>query len=141
MRSAGRITGGNFSRAEREIVAHLIARTIWVRQPGNWAANIRGMGSVPNYVPPDEKSVAEIEGPWVQPDGVETGLIERCRRYWATPIKSLPNGILAMFLRQEIALRFVAAEATARIDSGVLDGSELYDDELAEALRQVKLDR
>ena len=108
---------------------------------GSGAAKIRGVNRVPNYVSPEQKSVADIEGPWVQPAGVETGLIERCRRYWATPIKNLPNGILAMFLRQEIAVRFVAAEARTRIDSGVLDSSELYDEELPEALRQANLDR
>ena len=46
-----------------------------------------------------------------------------------------------MFLRQEIAVRSIAAEAIARIDSGVLDGSELYNEELPEALRQANLDR
>ena len=110
---------------------------------GSGAAKIRGVNRVPNYVPPEQKSVADIEGPWVEPAGAgpDTGLIERCRRYWATPIKNLPNGILAMFLRQEIAVRSIAAEAIARIDSGVLDGSELYNEELPEALRQANLDR
>jgi len=79
------------------------------------------------------RSAADVEGPWVDP-GIETGLIDRCRRHWNTPIDELSNGMLATFLRQKIAIRLVIPEATKRLQSGVVDGTELYDDELREAL-------
>jgi len=94
------------------------------------------MGQVPRHKPPDEKSAADILGLWVDPD-FESGLIERCRQYWTTPIVQLPNQMLATFLRQGIAVAFVAPEARRRIESGVHDDSELYDDELANALRSL----
>jgi hypothetical protein len=81
-------------------------------------------------------SVADVEGPWVdEPGGFQSGLIERCRRGWNTPIGALSNELLATYLRQKIALRLVVPEARRRLDEGYVDGTELYDDELANAVR------
>jgi hypothetical protein len=79
-------------------------------------------------------TVADVEGPWVDPN-FESGLIERCKRGWNTPIGELTNELLATYLRQKIALRLVVPEARERIAQGSIDGTELYDEVLANALR------
>ena len=91
------------------------------------------MSKIPKYKPDDQKSAADVHGPWVDP-GIDTGLIQRCRKYWSTPIVQLPNGVLATFLRQRIAVDVAATEASKRIAAGFTDGTELYDDELEHAL-------
>jgi hypothetical protein len=80
------------------------------------------------------RSVADVAGPWVDPD-FHSGLIERCKRYWSVPVTELPNGMLATYLRQRIALQIIIPEAHKRLEAGIDDDSELYDGELAEALR------
>jgi hypothetical protein len=82
-------------------------------------------------------TVADVEGAWVEPE-FNSGLIERCRAYWSTPVTELPNGILAMFIRQKFGLPVVIPEARLRIEQGVHDDSELYDDELSNALSEVQ---
>ena len=77
-------------------------------------------------------SVADIEGPWVDPN-FESGLIERCRRGWNTPVTELTNELLATYLRQKIALSLIAPEAQRRIVAKYVDDTELYDEELQEA--------
>jgi transposase len=88
---------------------------------------------MPRNSPP--RSVEDVAGPWVEPT-FESGLIQRCRRYWAVPVEELPNEALATYLRQGIALGLIAPEAKKRVQSGFKDGSEMYDGELAEALRK-----
>ncbi len=80
------------------------------------------------------RSVADVVGPWVDPD-FDSGLIERCKRYWGVPVPELPNGMLATYLRQRIALQIIIPEARKRVETGIHDDSELYDGELAEAFR------
>lgn len=82
-------------------------------------------------------SVADVEGAWVEPN-INSGLIERCRAYWSTPVTELPNGILAMFIRQKFGLPVIIPEARLRIQQGIHDESELYEDELSHALNEVK---
>jgi hypothetical protein len=94
------------------------------------------MSKVPQHKPDDQKSAADVSGPWVEPDS-SSGLIDRCRRYWTTPISQLPNQILAMFLRQNIAVQWVAAEARRRIADGIEPDTELYEGELEAALRDL----
>ena len=79
-------------------------------------------------------TVADVEGPWVTPN-FESSLIERCRRGWDTPIVELTNELLATYLRQKIALSLVVPEARRRVAAGYLDDTELYDQELQDALR------
>ena len=83
-----------------------------------------------------QQSVADVEGPWVDPD-FESGLIERCKRYWYVPVVELPNDILATYIRQRIALPLVVAEAHRRLAAGFDDDSEMYDGELANAVAHV----
>ena len=81
----------------------------------------------------DDRSVADIEGPWVDP-GIESGLIARCRQNWYTPIAKLSNQMLATFIRQELGLAAVIPEATRRVQGGFNDDSELFERELSEVL-------
>jgi hypothetical protein len=83
-----------------------------------------------------QQSVSDVEGPWVNPN-FDSGLIERCKRYWCVPIADLPNEMLATYVRQRIALRLVVPEARRRLNAEFDDGSEIYDGELADALAGV----
>jgi hypothetical protein len=85
----------------------------------------------------ESRSAADIHGPWVDP-GFDSGLVERVRRSWTTPIGDLTNGTLATFLRQRLATEAVVREARKRLDAGYDDDSELYDGELAAALQDVR---
>ena len=78
-------------------------------------------------------SIAEIEGPWCDP-GFNSSLIERCKRYWVVPVTEVSDEALATYLRQRIGLAITVPEAKRRVLGGILDGSEMYDGELAQAL-------
>jgi hypothetical protein len=82
------------------------------------------------------QSVADVEGPWGDPK-FESGLIARLKEYWNKPIENVPNGMLATYLWQRIAVELVAKEARRRIGLGVDDDTEMYEGELAEALKKV----
>jgi hypothetical protein len=79
-------------------------------------------------------TVADVEGPWVDPN-FESGLIGRCKRGWNTPVAQLTNELLATYLRQKLALMLVVPEARKRIAEAHVDGTELYDEELANAFQ------
>lgn len=96
------------------------------------------MADLPHDKPDDGPSAADVHGPWVEPGDLTSGLIERCRCYWNTPIGALPNGMLATFLRQDIAVAAVLKEAKRRLQAGIVDGSELYDGELGAAIAQIE---
>ena len=81
-------------------------------------------------------TVAEVEGPWIDV-GFESGLVERCQRGWDTPVVELTNELLATYLRQKVALSLLVPEARKRIAEKFVDGTERYDDELANALKSV----
>ena len=81
------------------------------------------------------KSVADIEGPWVD-SNFDSGLIERCKRYWTVPVSELPDMMVATFLNQRIAAAVMIEEARRRIESGKLDDTELFDGQLHEALER-----
>ena len=83
----------------------------------------------------NSRCVADIEGRWVEPDW-DSGLIARCREYWNVPVTDLPNGILATYLRQSIALPLLIPEGRKRIAAGFDDGSEMFDGELQETLQR-----
>jgi hypothetical protein len=80
-------------------------------------------------------SVADIEGPWVEPN-FDSGLIKRCKDHWAVPLQELLDLMVATFLTQEIAAKPMAEEAQRRLDSGIVDDTELYDGQLAESLKR-----
>jgi len=84
----------------------------------------------------EHRSVAEIEGPWVEPD-FNSSLIERCRNNWSVPVGEFSNYVLATFIRQERALSLVVPEAKRRIAAGYTDETELYDEELSNAVAEV----
>jgi hypothetical protein len=86
------------------------------------------------------RSVANIERPCVDPD-YDSGLIQRCRKSWNTPIDELSNEMLATFLRQQIATMAILDEATKRLDINFDDGSELYEGELARAVDENRVRR
>jgi hypothetical protein len=77
--------------------------------------------------------VADADGPWIDPK-VETDLTDRCKAAWHVPVSQLPNAMLATFLRQRIGLQVVVPEAQKRVRAGFTDETELYDEELSEAL-------
>jgi hypothetical protein len=79
-------------------------------------------------------TIADVEGPWVDPD-FESGLIERCKRGWNTPVADLTNELLATYLRQKIALSLTVPEAEKRLASKFVDDTELYEEELGDALK------
>jgi hypothetical protein len=83
------------------------------------------------------RSVADVAGPWIEPD-FHSGLIECCKRYWNVPVTELPNQILATYLHQKIAMQLMIPEAHKRLQTGVDDGSELYEGELANAFAQAE---
>jgi hypothetical protein len=78
-----------------------------------------------------------VEGPWAETD-FDSGLVQRCRLNWSVPAKELSNGVLAMFIRQRIASTVMVPEAEGRIAAGFHDDTELYDDELAQAVADAK---
>jgi hypothetical protein len=84
----------------------------------------------------ESRSAADAEGPWIDTPGPDTGLVLRFKKHWNVPIIELSNAMLATFLRQRIALALVIPEARKRIESGIEDGSKLYDGELAESLER-----
>ena len=83
-----------------------------------------------------KQSVSDIEGDWIEPE-LNSSLIERCRDNWSKPISQVSNYVLATFIRQKFALPLVIPEAKKRIESGYIDGSELYDEELEVAINGV----
>jgi hypothetical protein len=80
-------------------------------------------------------SVANIEGAWIEPE-FESSLIQRCRDNWSVPVSNLSNYVLATFARQRMG-RLVVREAKRRIELEFLDGSELYDEELSNAIAEL----
>lgn len=78
-------------------------------------------------------TVEEIVGPWGNP-GLESSLIQRCRDAWKKELRELTNEEVSTFLRQDIAVEALTAIAKERIESGIEDGTEAWDDELQEAL-------
>ena len=84
------------------------------------------------------RTVEDVLGPWQDTAGPDTGLVQRCRKYWSVPVNDLPNQALATYLRQDIAVSLIAPEARRRVDANFHDDSELYDEELANALKLAK---
>ena len=81
-------------------------------------------------------TAVDVHGPWVDPEW-DSGQGERVRRWWSVPINDLPDAVLALFLRQRIAVKPVLAEAHRRLTEGVRDDSELYNGELETAVSDV----
>ena len=82
-------------------------------------------------------TVEDVLGPWKECD-FDSGLIKRCHRYWSVPVSELLNEALTTFLRQKIAVKLIAPEARRRIAEDFHDDTELYDEELANALKSIE---
>jgi contact-dependent growth inhibition (CDI) system CdiI-like immunity protein len=82
---------------------------------------------------PDKLSVADILGPWVEPDW-DSGLIDRCRRAWNKPLKELSREEMATLLRQRIAVEHILPIAQQRLQEAADDDTEMYEGELAAAI-------
>ena len=81
----------------------------------------------------DNISVADILGPWVEPDW-DSGLIARCREAWNKPLQNLSREELATLLRQRYAVEHLLPIAKKRLADGDDDDTEMFDRELAEAI-------
>jgi hypothetical protein len=79
-------------------------------------------------------TVADVAGPWVD-SNFDSGLIRRCKRGWNTPVAELTNELLSTYLRQKIALSLIVPEAQKRIAAKLVDDTEMYDEELQNALK------
>jgi hypothetical protein len=81
----------------------------------------------------DDISVADILGPWVEPDW-DSGLIARCRQAWNKPLRDLSREELATLLRQRYAVEHLLPIAKKRLEDGSDDNTEMFDGELQEAI-------
>jgi hypothetical protein len=81
----------------------------------------------------DKISVADILGPWVEPDW-DSGLIARCRKAWNKPLQDLSREELATLLRQRFAVEHFLPIAKKRLEDGDDDDTEMFDGELTEAI-------
>jgi hypothetical protein len=86
----------------------------------------------------DTASIADILGPWIEPDW-DSGLIDRCRQAWTKPLRDLSREELATLLRQRIALEHLLPIAQQKLQSGVDDGTEMYEGELAAAVEYARM--
>ena len=87
----------------------------------------------------DSLSVADILGPWVEPDW-DSGLVDRCRRAWTRPLRDLSREELATLLRQRIAVDHVLPIAKKRVQDGADDDTEMYEGELEAAIEYASRD-
>ena len=81
----------------------------------------------------DSISLAEILGPWVEPDW-DSGLIARCRGAWNKPLRDLSREELATLLRQRFAVEELLPVAKKRLEHGIDDETEMFEGELKEAI-------
>jgi hypothetical protein len=81
----------------------------------------------------DTISIADILGPWVEPDW-DSSLIERCRNAWNKPLRELTNQDLATLLRQRFAVQHILPIANKRVMDGFDDDTEIDDGELERAI-------
>ncbi|WP_456021703.1 hypothetical protein [Pseudomonas protegens] len=81
-------------------------------------------------------SVADLLGPWNGDD--PTGLMQRCRTSWDTPLESLSDLMIATFLNQKIAEKQMLIEAKYRVDKHQPDGTEYFDGQLVEAVQRTQ---
>lgn len=64
-------------------------------------------------------TVADFLGQWE--GDAPTGLMQRCRADWNTPIHELSDLMVATFLNQQIAVPWMVLEAKRRLSSGLHD--------------------
>ena len=81
-------------------------------------------------------SVKDIEGS--SKGSAETGLLQRCKESWETPLSQLSDLMVTTYLNQKIALAHMIQEAEHRLATTARDDTELFDDQLAEALQKAQ---
>ncbi|WP_223525127.1 hypothetical protein [Pseudomonas sp. A-B-26] len=81
-------------------------------------------------------AVSNILGPWSGDD--HTGLMQRCREAWDTPLESLNDLMVATFLNQNIATKHLLIEAKRRMEEQERDGTEYFDGQLLEAIERLQ---
>lgn len=94
------------------------------------------MRKIPKYKPDNEKTAADFHGQWTDKTFSSNLVDPRMKKYWYTPICRLPNGVLSLFLRQNIAVRIAKSVARERVAARYVDGSEWTSDELNQALNK-----
>jgi len=82
------------------------------------------------------QTIAILVGPWQ--GNAHTGLMQRCKAAWDTPLVNLDDLMVATFLNQDIAVAQVLAEARRRLKTQARDGSEYFDGQLLEATKRVQ---
>lgn len=84
-------------------------------------------------------TVSNLLGPWS--GDVCTGLMQRCREAWDTPLADLDDLMVVTFLSQNVAVPHVLIEATRRIEEQERDGTEYFEGQLLEAIERVQSDQ
>ena len=83
-------------------------------------------------MPTDTVSIADILGPWVEPDW-DSGLMARCKEAWNKPLRDLSRQELATLLRQKLAVEHLLPVAGKKLKEAD-DNTEMFDGELAAAI-------
>ncbi|WP_322843731.1 hypothetical protein [Pseudomonas sp. B33.4] len=83
-----------------------------------------------------ELAVSNLLWPWR--GDADTGLMQRCKESWDTPLIHLSDLMVATFLNQNIAPAHLLIEAKHRIEARERDGSEYFDGQLLEAIEHVR---
>lgn len=81
-------------------------------------------------------TVLTIVGPWQ--GEATTGLMQRCRDSWQTPLHALSDLMVATFLIQRVAEIQMIEEAEARLEKEERDETEYYDGQASEALADAR---
>ncbi|WP_153044859.1 MULTISPECIES: hypothetical protein [Pseudomonas] len=81
-------------------------------------------------------TISNFLGPWCGDS--PTGLMQRCRAVWDTPLANLTDLMVATFLNQDIAVTQMLIEAKRRIKEQERDGSEYFEGQLLEAMKSVQ---
>ncbi|CAH0299230.1 hypothetical protein [Pseudomonas brassicacearum] len=81
-------------------------------------------------------TISNFLGPWCGDS--PTGLMQRCREVWDTPLANLNDLMVATFLNQDIAITQMLIEAKRRIKEQERDGSEYFEGQLLEAMKRVQ---
>lgn len=101
--------------------------------------------SVRNYQPfisyqrrvtTDNLTLSNLLSAWDGDD--HTGLMQRCREAWDTPLESLNDLMVATFLNQNIVTKHLLIEAQRRLKEQERDGTEYFDGQLLEAIERVQ---
>jgi hypothetical protein len=83
-----------------------------------------------------EISVEKIVGRWT--GSADTGLMQRCKEAWDKPLMELSDLMVATLLNQKIAVPRILIEAEYRLANTDRDDSELFENQLQEAVTRAK---